>query len=141
MPWRSRVEGDDRRVGGALIDDRRVRRGLDAIAAVLFFYFVQQWLWPAPMGVLVQGILIGGLTALVAFGIALLYRGNRVINFAQGDLGGAPASLAVLLIVAWHWRTASRSSPDSPPRWRSAASSSSSSSAASSSPPAASSRS
>jgi branched-chain amino acid transport system permease protein len=69
----------------------------------LLFYFVQQWFWPAPLGVLVQGLVIGGLTALVAFGIALVYRANRVINFAQGDLGGVPASVAVLLIVSRHW--------------------------------------
>src|SRR5688572_6000330 len=44
-------------------------------------------------------MVIGGLTALIAFGLALIYRSNRIINFAQGDLGGVPASLAVLLIA------------------------------------------
>ena len=29
-----------------------------------------------------------------------MYRANRVVNFAQGDLGAVPASLAVLLIVS-----------------------------------------
>ena len=28
-----------------------------------------------------------------------MYRANRILNFAQGDLGAAPASLAVLLVV------------------------------------------
>src|SRR3954471_24397858 len=87
----------------SLVEDRRVRTAGDITAAVLLFYFVQQWFWPAPLGVLVRGVLIGGLTALVAFGISLIYRANRVINFAQGDLGGVPASLAVLLIVSRHW--------------------------------------
>jgi branched-chain amino acid transport system permease protein len=86
-----------------LIEDQRVRKGCTYLAAALAFYFVQQWFWPAPIGVLVQGLVIGGLTALVAFGIALVYRANRVINFAQGDLGGVPASVAVLLIVSRHW--------------------------------------
>ncbi|MEN3272432.1 MAG: branched-chain amino acid transport system permease protein livM [Actinomycetota bacterium] len=86
-----------------LIDDNRVRTGCTYVAAALAFYFIQQWFWPAPIGVLVQGLVIGGLTALVAFGIALVYRANRVINFAQGDLGGVPASVAVLLIVSRHW--------------------------------------
>jgi branched-chain amino acid transport system permease protein len=72
-------------------------------AAAFAFYFVQQWFWPAPLGVLVQGILIGGLTAMLAIGISLVYRANRVINFAQADLGGVGATLAVLLIVAKHW--------------------------------------
>ena len=82
-----------------VIDDTRVRTGANLVAAALLFYFVQQWLWPAPMGVLVQGMVIGGLTALIAFGLALIYRSNRIINFAQGDLGGVPASLAVLMIA------------------------------------------
>ena len=82
-----------------LIDDGRVRSGANLVAGGLLFYFVQQWLWPAPLGVLVQGMVIGGLTALIAFGLALIYRSNRIINFAQGDLGGVPASLAVLLIA------------------------------------------
>src|SRR5205085_362027 len=56
--------------------------------------------WPAPAGVLLKGMVIGGLYALVALGLALVYRANRIINFAQGDLGGAPAALAVLLIVS-----------------------------------------
>jgi branched-chain amino acid transport system permease protein len=76
-----------------------VRRAFNYIAIGLFFYFFEQLWWPAPIGVLVQGVVIGGLTALIAFGIALIYRANRIINFAAGDLGGVSASLAVLLIV------------------------------------------
>ena len=83
----------------AFVDDPRVRRGFTAAGIALFFYFAEQLFWPAPIGVLVQGMVIGGLTALIAFGIALIYRANRIINFAQGELGGVPASLAVLLIV------------------------------------------
>ncbi len=94
---------DGRKMGGGriggLIDDPRFRQGANLVAAALVFYFVQQWLWPAPLGVLVQGVVIGGLTALIAFGLALIYRSNRIINFSQGDLGGVPASLAVLAIA------------------------------------------
>jgi branched-chain amino acid transport system permease protein len=81
------------------VADSRVRNGAYAIAGVFAFYFVDQWFWPAPIGVLLQGLVIGGLTALIAFGIVLVYRSNRIINLAQGDLGGLPASLAVLLIL------------------------------------------
>ncbi|HUF33587.1 MAG TPA: ABC transporter permease [Acidimicrobiales bacterium] len=84
---------------GSVVEDERVRKGLNALAAVLGFYFVLQLLWPAPIGVLLQGVVIGGLTAMIAFGIALIYRSNRIINFAQGDLGGAPAALGVILIL------------------------------------------
>ena len=55
--------------------------------------------FPAPLGVLVSGSLSGGRIALIALGIALIWRTNRVISFAQADLGGAPAMLAVLLVV------------------------------------------
>lgn len=89
--WRARV--DD------LVEDDRVRRVFTYASVALFFYLFQQYFWPAPLGVLIQGMIIGGLTALIAFGIALIYRANRIVNFAQGDLGGVPASLAVLLIV------------------------------------------
>ena len=84
---------------GDFVDRPDVRRVATVIAGVLFYYWVLQRLWPAPIGVLVQGMIIGGLTALIAFGLALIYRSNRIINFAQGDLGGVPASLAVLLVL------------------------------------------
>lgn len=86
------------RVGGFL-DNRYVRQGAYAIAGTLAFYWVTKRFWPAPIGVYVQGMVIGGLTALIAFGLALVYRANRIINFAQGDLGGVPAALSVLLIL------------------------------------------
>lgn len=83
----------------AVVDRPPIRRVFDMVALVGFFYFVQQFFWPSPIGVIVQGCIIGGLTALISFGIALIYRANRVINFAQGDLGASPAALTVLLIV------------------------------------------
>ncbi len=60
---------------------------------------VQHFLWPAPIGVLMRGVIIGGLTALISFGIALVYRANRIVNFAQGDMGLVPTMAAVLLIA------------------------------------------
>jgi branched-chain amino acid transport system permease protein len=82
-----------------LPEDPGVRKAFTYVAVALFFYLAEQLFWPAPLGVLVQGMIVGGLTALIAFGIALIYRANRIVNFAQGELGGVPASLAVLLIV------------------------------------------
>jgi branched-chain amino acid transport system permease protein len=82
-----------------LAEDPRARRVATYTSVALFFYLGLQLYWPAPIGVLLQGVVIGGLTALIAFGIALIYRANRIVNFAAGDLGAVPASLAVLLIV------------------------------------------
>jgi branched-chain amino acid transport system permease protein len=71
------------------------------IAIVAFGVLV--WPFPAPLGVIVNGALLGSRVALIALGIALVYRANRVINFAAGDLGQLPASLAVLLVLSWGW--------------------------------------
>ena len=55
--------------------------------------------FPVPAGVWVEGLIVGGLTGLVALGMALVYRTNRVLNFAQGDMGTLPTVLVVLLIT------------------------------------------
>jgi ABC-type branched-subunit amino acid transport system ATPase component/ABC-type branched-subunit amino acid transport system permease subunit len=75
-------------------------RALVLVAGGALFLVVVQLLWGPPAGIVVQGALLGGLTALISLGIALVYRANRVLNFAQGDLGFAPGSLAVLLVVS-----------------------------------------
>ncbi len=85
------------------VDDPRVRRAFNWIAVGLASYWLIDRLWPAPFGILVKGAMLGGLYSLIALGIALVYRANRIINFAQGDIGGVPASLAVLLIAVAHW--------------------------------------
>lgn len=60
---------------------------------------LQILLFPVPAGVLLRGVIIGLLGALIAVGMALIYRANRILNFAQSDLGGMPGALAVLLIT------------------------------------------
>ena len=67
-----------------------------SVAAVLV---VQLVLFPMPLGVWLQGVVLGLLGSLMAVGLGLTYRLNKVINFAQGDLGTAPAVLAVGLIA------------------------------------------
>ena len=86
-----------------MVEDERARKVLNYTAAALFSYWLLQRFEPAPVGVLVKGAVIGGLYSLIALGIALVYRANRIVNFAQGDLGGVPASLAVLLIAVSGW--------------------------------------
>ena len=55
-----------------------------------------------PLGVIVFGGLIGLLYAIVAFGLILIYRANRIINFAQAEIGACAALFAVLLIKVHH---------------------------------------
>jgi branched-chain amino acid transport system permease protein len=49
--------------------------------------------------VLVLGVLSGGIYALFAVGIVLVYRGSRVLNFAQGEVGTAGLFIATWLTV------------------------------------------
>jgi branched-chain amino acid transport system permease protein len=60
---------------------------------------VQLAFFGMPAGAWIRGVVLGLLIALLAVGMALVYRANRVINFAQADLGFVPTSLAVGLIV------------------------------------------
>ena len=66
-----------------------------SVAAVLV---LQLAVFPVPLGVWVQGLVLGLLGSLMAVGLGLTYRLNKVVNFAQGDLGTAPAVLAVGLV-------------------------------------------
>lgn len=79
--------------------DERYRRALWAVGGVVAYFAVLHRVWGPTAGVVLQGVVIGAITAFISFGIALIYRSNRIINFAQGDLGGVPASLGVLLIL------------------------------------------
>lgn len=50
-------------------------------------------------GLYLYGILLGLLGALVAVGMGLIYRANRILNFAQGELGLVPTIFALNLIL------------------------------------------
>ena len=74
-----------------LVPDATVRRVLAWVIPLgILAFAVLVWPFPAPLGVIVNGALVGGRVALIALGIALVYRANRVINFAAGDLGQSP---------------------------------------------------
>jgi branched-chain amino acid transport system permease protein len=49
--------------------------------------------------VLVFGTQQGAVYALVALGIALVYRSTKVLNFAQGEFGTVPALLVLLVLL------------------------------------------
>jgi branched-chain amino acid transport system permease protein len=84
-----------------LADFERLGRLLAYVVPIASFIFaVRVWPFPAPNGVILDGALGGGRIALIALGIALIYRANRVINFAQGDLGQVPATLGALLVIS-----------------------------------------
>ena len=52
------------------------------------------------LGSLASGLAVGSLYGLIAVGLILIYRTNRIINFAVGAIGAFPAALAGLLVAA-----------------------------------------
>src|ERR1700734_4475642 len=51
----------------------------------------------APSGVILQGVIVGLGYGLLAVGLVLIYRTNRVLNFAQGQIGVIAAVFLVKL--------------------------------------------
>jgi ABC-type branched-subunit amino acid transport system ATPase component/ABC-type branched-subunit amino acid transport system permease subunit len=81
-----------------LLSGPDVRLAQWAAAGMLAFLIFTRVLFPAPPGILALGAVLGALSALTAMGLVLVYRANRIINFAQGELGAVAAVLAVLLM-------------------------------------------
>ena len=54
-----------------------------------------------PLGIVLLGVVYGSIYALLAMGIVLIYRGNRIINFAQAQMGIIAAILAIELNVTY----------------------------------------
>jgi len=57
----------------------------------------------APVGIVVQGIVLGTANGLLAIGLILIYRTNRIVNFAYGSLGSVAGLLGVELYLQKHW--------------------------------------
>ena len=78
---------------------RAVRGSTTPLVPAAALIGVQLVFFGVPAGAFIRGTVLGLLTALLAIGMALVYRANRVINFAQADLGYVPTALAVGLVV------------------------------------------
>jgi branched-chain amino acid transport system permease protein len=74
-------------------------RAMSPFAPAIGLIAVQLIWFGMPMGAWIRGVVLGLLIALLAVGMALVYRANHVLNFAQANLGFVPTSLAVGLIV------------------------------------------
>ena len=79
---------------GGMETTGRLRLVAATLVPALAVLAVQMILFPLPLGVMLQGVIIGLLGALVAVGMALVYRANRILNFAQVQLGLAPTVTA-----------------------------------------------
>jgi ABC-type branched-subunit amino acid transport system ATPase component/ABC-type branched-subunit amino acid transport system permease subunit len=56
-----------------------------------------------PLGILLNGVVIGSLYGLIAMGLVLIYRANRIVNFSQAGLGAVPAVAALILFTSRGW--------------------------------------
>jgi branched-chain amino acid transport system permease protein len=56
-----------------------------------------------PLGIVLRGTVFGSLIALLAIGVVLVYRANRIVNFAQAELGSVAAVLAIEAKLVWGW--------------------------------------
>lgn len=60
--------------------------------------------WPTvPAEIYLNGAIQGLLVGLISLGFVIVYRANRIVNFAAADIGGVPASLAFLLFASIGW--------------------------------------
>ena len=84
------------------LTDPHIRRGQMVALGALGFLVFTRVLFFAPLGVLILGGINGAIFALTALGIVLIYRANRIINFAQGDMGAVGGLFGVLLIAGSH---------------------------------------
>jgi branched-chain amino acid transport system permease protein len=69
-----------------------------ALACVVFLLVVRLF-FPYSIPELVQGISLGSLYGVIAVGLILIYRTNRIINFAAAAIGAVPAIAGLLLDV------------------------------------------
>ena len=56
----------------------------------------------APAGIVLAGVVFGAINSLVAVSIVLVYRANRVVNFAAAEFGSVAAVVAIELHIEEH---------------------------------------
>ncbi len=89
-------------MSGSLLPDAvddRLRPLLLTLGPAIAVLVAQNAFFRTDLGFILQGATIGLLTALIAVGMALIYRANRVLNFSQADLGYIPGLLGVMLVA------------------------------------------
>lgn len=100
------VDGQVRpRRGRPSADPRRAAVVVLGAAALVLAWWVAEAVLPRglPPGIVALGAVFGSLYALNAIGLVLVYRANRVINFAQAEFGSVAAVIGILLAVQWRW--------------------------------------
>jgi ABC-type branched-subunit amino acid transport system ATPase component/branched-subunit amino acid ABC-type transport system permease component len=72
---------------------------------VVLLWFLAAAVLPqgAPGGVVLTGAFFGALTGLTSVGLILVWRANRIINFASAAIAGLAGTIAVHLYFSWGW--------------------------------------
>jgi branched-chain amino acid transport system permease protein len=79
--------------------NRLLTGAASGVLAAVFSYWAIKVQWGTPDGLMLWGACLGALYGLMAVGIILIYRANRIINFAAGSMGALPAVFALTLMT------------------------------------------
>jgi len=87
------------------LDAPWLQRAIPVAGPALAMLALQLVVFPSPARVYMDGIVLGLLSALIAIGLALIYRSNRILSFAQADFGTVPTVLAISIVTfsGWSW--------------------------------------
>jgi branched-chain amino acid transport system permease protein len=87
------------------VPQNRVLRVVTVAVAVIGAWWLAGLILPkgAPLGVVLTGLVLGDATGLLAIGLVLIYRTNRIVNFAYGSIGGVAGLVAVNLFLQKDW--------------------------------------
>jgi branched-chain amino acid transport system permease protein len=91
-----------RAVDGFLANDAPPVKAARFVGTCFVALVVVQLIFRLSLNNLLNGISLGSLYGLIAVGIILIYRTNRIINFAAAAIGAVPAIFALLLDVQRH---------------------------------------
>src|SRR5216683_6576278 len=82
--------------------DRRPVRVMAVCSGTLFGWVFFAAVLPKgmPVGIVLLGLVTGALTAMTALGLVLIYRSTRIVNFAQAEIGGVAATVAIALVAS-----------------------------------------
>jgi len=75
---------------------------LTAVLPRLSIAHTQTRHWESPLPVIVLGLTIGLTYGLLSVGLVLIYRTNRIINFAYGEIGAFGSAFFGIEVVKWH---------------------------------------
>ena len=77
--------------------DTLAARVARTIALIVVFLVVVQSTFQLSLTYFIDGVVLGSLYGIIAVALILIYRTNRIVNFAAGAIGAVPAIVALVL--------------------------------------------